>query len=519
MNILIVDDDAVIKKWLSMLLMQIDTYEKAIFEASDGIEALDICQNHHIDLVISDIVMPRMNGLELLQELKLHFPHTRMAVLSSYDNFEYVRKALKMGALDYIPKADMTIEDISALLEKTIRNFDIEHKLSSDVPREDHIYDAQREMFQGYLENPDSNPFLFADEKEHTVSSSDICITIFVLQGQEATSYTSAVLNICENLLKSENIPYVCFPWQTGLYVVIYKCSSPIGEYQEEEFQRLFTKIDKETEKYVCRPLGSCINVFCRKGKQIRELFFQGVDALTKKEYYGFSQIPALDSTATPDSLSLRKEWLKMLEQLLDREEYGVALQRFRMYIDDCHQKLMTPFMVKKNCSAALYVLTANALFISTHDRILRSLDGMDDKLKAVRTRQQMDAWIAELCEKYQNGVNASFKRLSPPISAAVVYINENYHHKVVLRDISKAVFMNHTYLSQQFKKEVGISIPKYLEQVRISKALILLRSSDYCISEVAERVGFSNQNYFAKVFKEVTGYSPMKYKKGDKEK
>lgn len=516
MNILIVDDDAIIKKWLSMLLGQIHTCQKTVFEASSGMEALDICRDHPIDLVITDIVMPQMNGLEMLQELKLHFPHTRVAVLSSYDNFEYVRKALKMGALDYIPKADMTIEDISALLEKTIRTFDMEGGPAPGASQEDRGSRTRQRSFQAYLENPEADPFLFSDEKDPSLSFADICIAIFTLQERDAASYSPAVLNICENLLKSENISGVCFPWEGGLYVVIYQCASPIGENQEEEFQRLFTKIDEETETHVRQPLGSCINVFCRKGRPIRELFFQGVDALTKKEYYGLAHIPSLDSAATPDSFSLRREWLKMLEQLLDREEYMEALRRFKMYIDECHQKRMAPFLVRKNCSAALYVLTANALLISTHEHLLRSLDGMDSKLKTVRTRQQLDAWIDELCETYQNDANISVKRLSPPISAAVVYINENYQHRVLLRDISKTVFMNHTYLSQQFKKEVGISIPKYLEQVRISKALILLRSSDCSISEVSEQVGFSNQNYFAKVFKEVTGCSPMKYKKGE---
>lgn len=514
MNILIVDDDAVIKRWLSMLLTQLDTYEKTIFEASDGVEALEICQAHHIDLVISDIMMPRMNGLELLQHLKAQFPHARLAVLSSYDDFEYVRKALKMGALDYIPKADMTIQDISMLLEKTICSFEMEHMLTAKPAAENGAYTTQEQNFQAYLENPSPDGFLFADEKSPSSAAVDLCIAIFKLRGQKQEPYTSTVLNICESLLKSEGRPGICFPWHKQLYVMIYQCSSPISEYQEEEFLRLFTTIDQDLEKYICLPVGLCINVFCRKGKQIRKSFFQGVDALQKKEYYDLPQVPPLDSSAAPDSISLRKEWLKMLERLLDREEYEAALQRLRAYIEECHQKQTAPFIIKKNCSAALYVLIANALFISAHDHSLRNLEGMDEKLKAVEKRQQLEAWVAELCEKYQNYVNANSQRLSPAIRAAIVYINENYHQKVFLTDIAKAVFMNHTYLSQQFKKEVGLSIPKYLEQVRINKALLLIRSGDYSISEVAERVGFSNQNYFSKVFKSVTGFSPMKYKK-----
>lgn len=514
MNILIVDDDAVIKRWLTMLLMQLSAYEKTIFEASDGIEALGICQAQQIDLVISDIVMPRMNGLELLQQLKSQFPHTRLAVLSSYDDFEYVRKALKMGALDYIPKADMTVQDISMLLEKTMRSFEMEHMLVSKPSIENHAYDAQEKCFQAYLENPSADGFLFAGEKDPAAASVDLCIAIFKLQKAGQSPQTATVLNICDSFLKREAHPGICFPWQGRLYIMIYQCSSPISEDQEEEFLRLFTNIDKDMEKYTGLSVDLCINVFCRKGRHIRESFFQGIDALQKKEYYALPQIPPLDSSAAPNSLSLRKEWLKMLEQLLDKEEYSAALRRFQAYIEECHQKQASPFIIKKNCSAALYVLIANALFINSHDNILKNLEDMDEKLKSVENRQQMEEWIAELCEKYQNYVNAGSQRFSPAIRGAILYINEHYHQKVFLTDIAKAVFMNHTYLSQQFKKEVGLSIPKYLEQVRINKALLLIRSSDYSISEVAERVGFSNQNYFSKVFKNVTGSSPMKYKK-----
>lgn len=514
MNILIVDDDAVIKRWLSMLLAQLDDYEKTVFEASDGIEALEICQSHPIDLVISDIMMPRMNGLELLQQLNLQFPHIRIAVLSSYDDFEYVRKALKMGALDYIPKADMTIQDISILLEKTICSFEMEHKLASKPTAESSAYTAQEQAFRTYLETPTPDGFPFADEKNPDTASADLCIAIFKLQGSQQEPHTPTALNICESLLKSECLSGVCFPWNKHLHVMIYQCSSSISEYQEDEFLRLFTTIDQDLERHISLSIGLCINVFCREGKQIRNSFFQGIDALQKKEYYSLPQIPPLDSSTAPDSFSLRKEWLKMLEQLLDRDEYETALQRFRAYIGEFHQKQIAPYIIKKNCSAALYVLIAKALFISTHDHSLRNLESMDEKLKAVETRQQMEAWVAELCEKYQNYVNAGTQRLSPAIRAAVIYINENYQKKIFLSDIARAVFMNHTYLSQKFKKEVGLSIPKYLEQVRINKALLLLQSSDYSISEVAEQVGFSNQNYFSKVFKGITGNSPMKYKK-----
>ena len=513
MNILIVDDDAVIKRWLSMLLTQLEAYEKTIFEAADGLEALEICRKQTIDLVISDIMMPQMNGLELLQNLKVQSPHTRLAVLSSYDDFEYVRKALKMGALDYIPKADMTIQDISTLLDKTLRSFERENALASASSSESDVYSKRMRAFQAYLENPVRELFPFAGKDDPSAASSDICIAIFRLQKQQ-DAYASYVLNICENLLKSERLSGLCFPWRDHLLVAVYSCSHSIGEYQQEEFLKLFTTLDQDMEKYAHLSIDLCINVFCRKGRQIRSSFFQGVDALQKKAYYGLPQMPALESAVVSDSVSLQKVWLNMLEQLLDKGEYQTALQRVRDYVEECHQNLVAPFVVKKNCSIALYVLIANALLISSNDYILHTLENMDEKLRAVENRQQMENWVAELCDKIQEHIHAGPQRFSPAIRSAILYINENYHRKIFLSDIAKAVFMNHTYLSQQFKKEVGLSIPKYLEQVRINKALLLLRSSDYSISEIAEQVGFSNQNYFSKVFKNATGRSPMKFKK-----
>jgi len=133
MNILIVDDDAIIRNWLSMLLKQLHQYEITLFEATDGLEALNICAVSPIDLVITDIKMPQMNGIELISRLKNEYPQIRTSVLSSYDEFEYVRIALKSGALDYTLKAEMKLEDITALLEKTLNNIKMEESVQQGL--------------------------------------------------------------------------------------------------------------------------------------------------------------------------------------------------------------------------------------------------------------------------------------------------------------------------------------------------------------------------------------------------
>jgi len=147
MNLLIVEDDTMLRNWLSMLLNSLTGYQLQIHEACDGLEALEICEKFPIDLVITDIKMPRMDGLQLIQCLQERYPRIRTAVLSSYDDFSFVKIALQYGSLDYILKAEMTVKDLSQLLDKVQNDFRVEHSLASGIsPDYRKISAAQKAM-------------------------------------------------------------------------------------------------------------------------------------------------------------------------------------------------------------------------------------------------------------------------------------------------------------------------------------------------------------------------------------
>ena len=100
MKILIVDDDKMIRNWLTMLLRQIPNKDVEISTASNVDEALEHCQNNEVHLVITDITMPQRTGLELLQILRESHPSISTAVLSAYDDYQYIRSAMQLGAID-----------------------------------------------------------------------------------------------------------------------------------------------------------------------------------------------------------------------------------------------------------------------------------------------------------------------------------------------------------------------------------------------------------------------------------
>jgi len=114
---------------------------------------------------------------------------------------------------------------------------------------------------------------------------------------------------------------------------------------------------------------------------------------------------------------------------------------------------------------------------------------------------------------KYLQFVKNNSQHISPSIQRVVDYINDNYMKKLTLENISEYVYLNKTYLSQLFTKQMNISLVNYIEKVRIQRAKSLLATTNLSVSQISEDIGYSSQSYFTKVFKKATGVGPLKYR------
>ena len=201
MKILIVDDDVLIRNWLSIMLKQIDGYAIELYEAADGTEALAICCEHHIDLVITDIKMPLKDGIQLLEELQRSFPHIQTAVLSSYEDLKYVRAALKLGSLDYILKPEMKMEDLVSIIEKMQRS---KQKGTGAISHEEQErFLAQNKILKEFLFSEDSSPENFLGEFPY-LGQGSLSLSTFRIRQQVSETQGYMILRICANTLEDE---------------------------------------------------------------------------------------------------------------------------------------------------------------------------------------------------------------------------------------------------------------------------------------------------------------------------
>lgn len=510
MNILIVDDDVLIKNWLKILLSQIKEYDISVFSASDAFDALECCKNNHLDLVITDITMPRQTGLELIKTLQNEYPHIKTAVLSAYDNYEYIRLALKLGAMDYILKSEMKLEDIISLLDK-VRMFSSYN--ADDKSNKQALFSQLRKnnnLIKEFMNDENSIEEFFSEAQLDAVSK-NIAIQLFRLT--EALDEESAlpVIDLCNKTIFSEHMSGSSFFLNKSLFINIFHYSTEIEEYQNEIQMKLLLLIQRNINIYFGYNINSSIHVTCNNTGMFRQQLDECIDSMNGYLYYSSNPEQLSFSHLNGDTINALNNEIK---KLLDIQKQDIALQALTRFVSNAHSAKAVPKELKM---ALTYAVTLFFLYLDVHDSSYTSAGDYNKFFKRIYNAENvegMDKAIADFVLYYTSSLQLVSSDISDPIKKAINYMNENYMQKVTLDSVAAHIYLNRTYLSQLFKEQVGVSFCDYLENIRISKAQALILHSKTNITEISEKVGYTSQSYFTKVFKKKMGISPVKYKK-----
>ena len=509
MNVLIVEDDTMLRSWLSMLLSSLSDYQLRIHEAQDGLDALEICRRMPVELVITDIKMPRMDGLQLIHCLKKDFPEIRTAVLSSFDDFSFVKAALQYGALDYILKAEMTVKDLSQLLDKVQNDFQIEHILAKGIfPDYRSVLNAQKaiadflssekteDQLREELSLPDGAPGL-AILFLHLQDRPDVDIPIF-----EAA-------DICEKTLFSESLYGAAVPYRGENCMLLYGCTDSVPEFQQMEAIKLISLLENNFQKYLNLPVTFSLYRLCRHGMNLRSLLNEVYKSAACQQYYGAE-------VKCTDTLSDFSGWKTRIRRSLETNCFQQAASQLRDCMNEAHRLHVVPETLQANLLVLLNLFLAVRVHVKEQGLAAEqeSLHTLLTDVTHAETQEAMETCIGNFLTTFLLLLNQVKLGLSPAIREALDYVDQHYAEKISLDSIVGHVFINRSYFCQLFKKEIGLTFGDYLERVRIENAKRLLASTNLPILAVAEQSGFSNQAYFTKVFKKCTDVNPFRYRR-----
>lgn len=529
-KILIVDDDRIIRKGLASTIPWEQYGFELVGEAPDGEQGLELIKSSQPDIVISDIKMPFMDGLTMVRSAKEIYPDMKIILLTGYDDFAYAREAIKIRAFDYLLKP----VDKEVLLEKVRKASDelnqqcadkqkicegmpfFKNKLfkkivSGKVSQADLLTEAK--TLNIGLEGPRYLVFLIKLDDYYTASSLPLEVPA---EGMENVKH--AVFNICEKLVTEEQKGSV-FELERDELAVIY--TNDGAENIVRDKARILAECINNAVKQslgvtVTIALGSVCNSLESAGSSYNE----ARSGMKSRHFVGKDKVFSLFELGDVDQTQ-KIQVLELEAELLHQIKLGFAQEALNVV-----NKIEEDLLQYKSLSLQNIRLISVQLLISlfkgagewaqeweeanrdTMQQYYSQVTGM----QTVKEIMDLIRQIVGEVSAFIQGKRESSKCLA--IEQAVQYIEENFSKQgLSLHEVAKYIHMNPVYMSALFKQEKNITFSDFLLQARMKKAMELLRRNNMKTYEVAEKVGYSNPEYFSVCFKKYAGMSPLEFR------
>ncbi|WP_273130261.1 response regulator [Bacillus weihaiensis] len=474
MNIIIVDDEMIERKAMKKFIEESFSHIRVIAEAQNGRMAIEKAREHKPDVMIMDIRMPGINGLDAIELIKKELPHTKFIMVSAYDSFEYAKSAMKFGVKEYILKPSQKQETLEALIR-------VEKEIMAEKV---HVVETQNLANQQVISAIIQNE-ITAETKRHFKSEG--MSFFYMIQSQGAHQ------NLLDVLHEKVKLPYILKEVGSKLAVLV----------QSEKKTTHHAKADALT---IARSLTQSFHEKTIIGiglpyMEVTKLpisYQQALLAATQLEKeanvrYGFA-----DSEERRDQDTIRK-----LEQSLLNEIMAGRVEQATDYYN----------LIEEQCSLGIFEAATLIRLRELALRMKQAVDierGSTDAVPSgdLDTINDIRIFIKKLCEYM-----ILYKAKHDAIALAKVYIQKHYKESLSLEEVAAYVDLTPTYFTKLFKEETRQTFIEYVTEARIEKAKHLLLQTKDSLKEIAFEVGYKDPNYFSRVFKKMVNMSPKQYR------
>lgn len=518
---LIVDDEEIIRRGIRNKIGKLIQGAEVVGEAADGEEALLKAEELRPDVIITDIKMPKLDGLLFIEGALSLLPEAQFIIISGYQDFSYAQKALKLGVCDYLLKP-VENNEFKSIVERLIEKI--------KTRKEHHVYiDNLREQVQGnemqrkYKLLTDLIAGSAVNKEELDAcglqASGDyaVCMAqitdigeMFSIANQDLAAF--AALNVFEETMQSET---GCLAFQTEQNActflgLIYGTLN--GHLLEKQIQRAIKNVQEWLDISIWVGLGGTVHGI----EHTPDAFRQAQEVFEQRLNFGTSSLLTVDhyQRIKNNEYRLPENVKKLLDSALRSGDHAAAKSAIKSAFADMADRKIIRAKVEAIAIELLLVLI-NVL------KELRQYDHSD------LTNKSIDRFFSQ-CVTYDDFVGllsvralqvCETARLSEAetghhiIKKIVTLIEEKYFSDIKLNDIADEYFINTSYLSQLFLQETNKNFKQYLCEVRINSAKNLLENTSFPISRVAELIGYNDRAYFSKAFTKHVGMTPAQYR------
>ena len=504
-KLLIVDDEQIEREGMKAIFDR--AFPDLIIEqANNGNKAVELAASFRPDLVLMDIQMPGMNGLEAVEQILVDFPHIKFIMVTAFDTFNYVQSALKLGAKDYILKPSK-VSEIRTTVGKVLKDIEDERELQAES-------NMQREMLQRTLalvETDVVTQLLF--DHVHEVHLNMLMEMLDIRRASEVFVMNVIVPEGMEHHYSriKGKVRKTRSGWMGALYngqlpIIIFRDEGQSYRSQAISLARDILSVGN-TDQIAGWFIG--LGNECKSLEEIRQSYREAIIASSNTtlpvKYRFYHDVPVLNETESlKQAKYLKKDFVDQVRLgQWDQLKSGIShlIQAYEMEgveMQQAQQLVLEALWSIWSIMSEMGIETTTPIY----------------NYQAPNYRQ-LRSETANLLLDIKGSYDEHYKNLEAnTIHQIKQYIMENSEQNISLETLSTKVGLSPIYISKMFKEKLGINYIDFLTECRIEKAKKMLADPEKSIKEITLEVGYHEPNYFSKVFKKMCNVTPREYRK-----
>lgn len=525
LKVLIADDEIQIRKGLRMKIDWEQEGFEIVAEAANGKEALEKLEQHQIEILITDVRMPMMDGIELVKQCHLDYPDLKMIVLSGYSDFDYAKSTMQVGVRDYLLKPVAPEELVEALQRIAI---EIQSEKKKQIASEkinrlvQNQLEEMREQYILYLVKEEWSELNITLERLQQLQLEQLAnenvqvqfITVEI-RGRDLTSQELRELwlpfkMLCQEIAEGNEATYSFYD---ASYANMIQFIQRIDVEPLSERSPFLKDIQRKVKQFLNLETVIGIGKVVNGPTQFKNGYISSLLSWSQSQLGATSQV--ISRAATNEMFELSLDFEKRLINTIENVNYEVFKTNMNVILIETQNQSMMTFSFVANRVLFLLASLARKYDIETteiNNTIWNCQQSIWELNSQSRVIEQLMN-LGHLIIKRVGQVRASSSG-SEIVENVRRYLDQHYANEISLSSLSDQFHINSAYLSEMFKAHVGQNFSDYLNQLRMENAKRLLEDPQLKIIDVAHLVGFSNSGYFSTVFKKQFGQSPAEYRK-----
>jgi len=504
---------------------------------ADGQEAWEFIQQDCPDLILTDIRMPQLSGLELVHKINEANLDVIIILLSGHDDFSYAKKAIQLGVFDYILKPcqpkqireviERAANELTQRRSKTLHFNELERQ-----SKESRKTIAENRLLK-LLRTPPRSPESRSSEIEESGLRllDEPCLVIVLEIDTKALNRLSyhegdlpliryAASNIMEESLQKHVSNYFEMATQNEQFIIVTNLSEQLGDFEELKtfLTELQTNISTFLKVTVSVGAGSIVSL-----SEIHRSYQEASEALTQRFFYGGGEIfvygeekmQHLAPEASPAFHEQLADFQKKMSQHIAMCNFSDFIIGVEEWLNEFKEQHLSIKRIHLHTYSLIDMLIkevqmGNGQFA---DEQIELLETFAEHIENQETFEELSTLLTLMIQKMVELINAQ-KPLHKTTQHVCEIIKEKYMTNLTLKGIAEKVFISPSHLSTLFRQEMGINFLDYLHQFRIEKAKQLLREENGKVYLIATQVGYYDKAHFVRMFKKWTGVLPSQYQK-----